>query len=198
MNFPDTAIEDPFAVFEQWFTLAQEKESEANAMALATTGADGRMSLRMVLLKNYDNKNFFFYTNLFSRKARQLGENPFAALCFYWRSLDRQIRIEGRVEKVSDAMADDYFATRPRGSQIGAWVSKQSQLLPSREDFLSEYAQKEEFFAGRNIPRPPHWSGFQLAPDYFEFWQGQVHRLHDRQVYRKEKDGSWTTELLYP
>lgn len=193
----DYENKNPFDLFSLWFSDAQEHQGEANAVALATAGADGRPSVRMVLLKGYDKESFVFYTNLGSRKARQLAENPFAALCFYWRGLDRQIRIEGRMEKTGSDEADAYFATRERGSQIGAWASKQSQPLMAREDFLAEYARKEKEFAGKDIPRPLHWSGFRLVPDYFEFWQGQSHRLHDRLVFTR-RDEDWQAGRLYP
>lgn len=188
---------NPFELFDLWFSEAKANQGEANAMTLATVGKDGRPSARMVLLKGYDKNGFVLYTNLGSRKARQMTENPFAALCFYWRGMDRQVRIEGCVEKVADSEADAYFATRERGSQIGAWVSKQSQPLASREAFLREYAEKEKSFEGADIARPAHWSGFRLVPDRFEFWQGQEYRLHDRLIYTLE-NGAWQTGRLYP
>lgn len=172
---------------------------EPTAMTLATLGDDGRVAARTVLLKAFDERGFVFYTNLDSRKGRELLTHPQAALLFHWKTVRDgvQVRIEGKVEPVSDAEADAYFASRPRGSQLGAWASLQSAPLPAREAFERRYAQFEQQFAGGPVPRPSHWSGFRLVPDHFEFWYGAQFRLHERYVYRLE-GGVWTEGMLYP
>lgn len=169
----------------------------SEGMQLATVDPDGRPSIRTVLLKVADEHGIVFYTNLGSRKARALAANPRAALCLWWGVLQEQILVEGTCEPVSDADADAYFATRPRGSQLGAWASRQSEVLDARETLenaLSRYATR---FEGREVPRPPFWSGFRLVPDRMEFWYGKLDRLHDRFVYRPDHDG-WTETRLYP
>jgi pyridoxamine 5'-phosphate oxidase len=190
---------DPFNLFGEWLKEAEAQEpNDPNALALATTNKEGQPSIRMVLLKGFDAAGFVFYTNLESRKGRELTENPQAAMLFHWKSLRRQVRIEGGIEGVSDEEADTYFSSRPRGSQIGAWASEQSRPLPSRfelEKRIGEYALK---FGLGEVPRPPHWSGFRLVPDYFEFWQDRPFRLHDRETFTRTKDGGWATEKLYP
>lgn len=189
---------DPFALFDSWFIEARASEpNDANAMAIATVAPDGQPSLRMVLLKGHDPRGFVFYTNLESRKAGELAATPRAALLFHWKSLRRQIRIEGTVERVSDAEGDAYFATRSRDSQLGAWASDQSRPLPDRATFEARYEAMVARFVGQDVPRPPHWSGFRVVPDRIEFWQDRAHRLHERHLY--VRDGNdWTTGMLYP
>ncbi len=174
-------------------------EPEPTAMTLATIGAQGRPSARVVLLKAVDARGFVFYTNFDSRKGRQLAANPQAALTFLWKQLRQgvQVRIEGTVEPVSAAEADAYFASRPRESQLGAWASLQSQVLDARATFDARYADYEREFAGGDVPRPPHWSGFRVAPEWIEFWYGAAYRLHDRQVYQRV-GGQWHRQMLYP
>lgn len=170
---------------------------EPTAFALATATAQGRPSVRMLLLKSADENGFVFYTNLGSRKARELGENPHASLCFHWSPLETQVRVDGPVSPVSDAEADAYFATRPRGSQIGAWASRQSEAIPDAGALERRVAEFERRFDGRPVPRPPFWSGFRLAPSAIEFWRNRPNRLHERHRYVRE--GSvWRVEVLYP
>jgi pyridoxamine 5'-phosphate oxidase len=189
---------DPFETFAQWFAEAQNSEpNDPNAMILATASAAGRPSARTVLLKAWDKSGFVFYTNLESRKSEELKENPQAALLFYWKILHRQVRIEGKISLVDDAQADAYYATRPRGSRIGAWTSAQSRPLKDRETFERELAEVEARFPGDDIPRPGFWSGWRLVPDYFEFWQDQQFRLHDREIYERAGE-SWREGRLYP
>jgi pyridoxamine 5'-phosphate oxidase len=189
---------DPFELFDFWFAEAQANEpNDPNAMALATTGADGQPSVRMVLLKGHSPDGFVFYTNLGSRKSCQLIERGHAALLFHWKSLRRQIRIEGVVGRVDDATADAYFATRSRNSQLGAWASDQSQPLDSRETFEARFADEEARFASKDVTRPPHWSGYTIWPHRIEFWQDREFRLHERWLYIRDGD-SWTTGMLYP
>lgn len=182
--------------------LAEAKLSidpEPTAMTVATVGRDGRPAARTVLLKGFDERGFVFYTNFSSRKGRQLAANPQAALLFHWRHLREgvQVKIEGTVEPVSADEADAYFASRPRGSQIGAWASLQSQPLASRELFAQRVAEVEKRYEGVDVPRPPHWSGFRVVPERIEFWYGANFRLHERQCYSRT-DGVWTQEMLYP
>lgn len=191
--------DSPFALFDGWFAEAQASEpNDPNAMALATVDPDGRPSVRMVLLKGHDERGFVFYTNFESRKGQALTTHPHAALLFHWKSLRRQIRIEGPVTPVSDAEADAYFASRPRDSRIGAWASDQSRPLPSRAHFLKRVAEYGVRYAVGDVPRPPHWSGFRLAPDRFEFWQDQSFRLHERRTFVPNADGGWDEGLLFP
>lgn len=191
------ASADPIAEFLKAVTHAQAHQVDTTPMTLATADAAGRPSARVVLLRGADARGFSFFTNYNSRKARELTANPQAALCFHWIPLEQQIQIEGRVERTSGAESDAYFATRPRGNQLGAWASDQSAVLPSRDVFDEQYAEVERRFAGAPVPRPPYWGGFRVVPRVIEFWYGRESRLHDRLVYRKDGDG-WRTERLYP
>lgn len=193
-------MDDPIALFDQWFAEAQASEpNDANAMALATADGAGNPSVRMVLLKGHDRRGFVFYTNLDSHKASDLRENAEVALLFHWKSLRRQVRIEGHVEPVTDAESDAYFASRGRDSQIGAWASEQSRPLDSRETFEARFEAMEARFAGGDIPRPPHWGGFRVVPLDIEFWEDRPHRLHERRLFLAQNDGGWTDlGLLYP
>ena len=189
---------DPFQLFSDWFAEAREREpNDPDAMALATAAPDGRPSVRMVLLKGHGPEGFTFYTNLDSRKGAEIAANGRAALLFHWKSLRRQVRIEGPIEAVSDADADTYFATRSRDSQLGAWASWQSRPLDARATFEKRYEEMVRRFAGEAVPRPPRWSGFRVTPELFEFWSDRPHRLHERRVFTPA-GGGWQEGLLYP
>jgi pyridoxamine 5'-phosphate oxidase len=203
--------QDPIQLFRQWYREAVSSDiSDPTVMSLATAGPDGRPSVRIVLLKDFDKRGFVFYTNYHSRKAAELDKNPVAALLIHWQSLERQVRIEGPVEKTSDAESDRYFASRPRGSQLGAWASEQSSVIPSREELDTSMQQKEAEFRDRDVPRPPHWGGYRLLPSRIEFWTGRDDRMHDRMVYEREiprkgpgpssdeADSGWRSQRLAP
>jgi pyridoxamine 5'-phosphate oxidase len=195
-----TQIEtDPFVWFQRWMTEAEASEpSDPNAMTVVTVGAGGRPSARTVLLKGTDPRGFVFYTNTLSRKGDELRLNPFVSLLFYWKSLGRQIRIEGTVESVTVAEADAYYATRARVSRLGAWASDQSRPLPERAELERRLRAFEETYPGEDIPRPPHWSGYRVLPDWFEFWQNMPYRLHDRTIFEPAASGGWTRGKLFP
>ncbi|MHB1009408.1 MAG: pyridoxamine 5'-phosphate oxidase [Propionibacteriaceae bacterium] len=193
----ESAGGQPLALFERWFADAvKAKVPEPNAMTLATVGADGRPSTRIVLVKSFDASGLVFFTNYASRKGRELEANPFAALQFHWVELERVVRIEGRVERTSEAESDAYFVTRPLDSRIGAWASPQSEVIPHRGVLLANAAKASATY-GVNPPRPPHWGGYRLVPDTWEFWAGRKSRLHDRVRFRLV-DGRWVKERLAP
>lgn len=190
---------NPFEQFKIWFDQAVAAElPEPNAMTIATATPDGKPSARMVLLKGYDQRGFVFYTNYQSNKGQQLIENPWAAITFWWAELERQVRIEGRVEKLTAAESDGYFNSRPKGSQLGAWVSDQSQVIPSREVLEQRLQQLKQDYENKEVPRPPHWGGFRVIPSEIEFWQGRPSRLHDRLLYNRGEDGDWVIKRLSP
>jgi pyridoxamine 5'-phosphate oxidase len=189
---------DPLALFDEWLADARASEpDEPGAMAVATTGADGQPSVRMVLLKAHDPAGFVFYTHEQSAKGEDLAQNPRAALLFHWKSLHRQIRIEGAVGRVSDAEADAYFATRIRDAQLGAWASDQSRPLDSRETFERRFEEMKRRFDGQDVPRPAGWGGYRVVPDRMEFWVAREHRLHERRLFTSTGEG-WSEGLLYP
>lgn len=189
---------EPFGLFQNWFDEAVAKEPDLpEAMSLATATPDGKPSVRLVLLKDAGPSGFTFYTNAESRKGIEIAANPAAALCFHWKSLGRQVRIEGTLEPVAPSEADAYWATRPRQSQVAGWASAQSQVLPDRAVLQSRVGEFEARFAGKPVPRPPQWTGFRLVPQSIEFWHDVRNRLHDRLVFHRD-GGGWRTERLYP
>jgi pyridoxamine 5'-phosphate oxidase len=189
---------DPHALFEEWLAEAGLAEpNDPTAMALATADAEGRPSVRMVLLKGHDERGFVFYTNFDSRKGRELAGNPNAALLFHWKSLRRQVRVEGPVEPVAAAEADSYFATRGRDSQLGAWASDQSRPLEARATFEARFEEMRRRFEGGEVPRPPRWGGWRVVPERIEFWTDRAHRLHERRLFTRA-GGGWSEGLLYP
>jgi pyridoxamine 5'-phosphate oxidase len=189
---------DPFQLFDTWFAEARASEpNDSNAMALATVDADGQPSVRMVLLKGHGPDGFVFYTNRESRKAGELAAVAKAALLFHWKSLRRQVRIEGTVSQVTDAESDAYFASRSRDSQLGAWASDQSRPLDARATFEARYEEVRARFEGGEVPRPPHWGGYRVTPERIEFWQDREHRLHERRRFVRAATG-WSEGLLYP
>jgi pyridoxamine 5'-phosphate oxidase len=191
---------DPFALFAEWLADARRTEtSDPTAMTLATVGLDGAPDARIVLLKGQDRRGLVFYTNYASRKGEELSADPRATLVFHWKSLQRQIRVEGQVERVTAEEADAYFATRPRLSKLGAWASDQSRPLAERADLERRLAEAEARFPGEDVPRPPHWSGYRVVPGRFEFWRDMPYRLHDRLVFtRGAEQGPWSTGRLFP
>lgn len=190
--------DDPFQLFDAWFAEARASEpNDPNAMALATADARGYPSVRIVLLKGHDARGFVFYTNYASRKADDLAAVPRAALLFHWKSLRRQVRIEGDIARVSEAESDEYFATRPRDSQLGAWASDQSRPLDARETFEARFEAARARYEGGEVPRPPHWGGYRLVPERIEFWTDRQYRLHERRLFQRGPDG-WHEGLLYP
>ena len=193
-------LENPIDLFKEWFNKAKNTEiNDPNALALSTADEKGIPSVRMVLLKDYNQRGFVFYTNLDSKKSKDIKANPNASMCFHWKSLLRQIRISGEISKVSDKVADDYFKTRDYGSRIGAWSSKQSTILKSRDELYNLIEKyKKKYPDEDNVPRPEYWSGWNLNPKEFEFWLGQENRIHQRLKYMKLKNGNWEKTLLSP
>jgi pyridoxamine 5'-phosphate oxidase len=198
--YKDQTHSDAIEQFNRWFDQAMFAElPEPNAMTLATASAEGRVSSRVVLLKEFDKKGFVFFTNYNSRKGKDISENPFGAISFLWLELERQVRIEGIIDKITPEESDHYFESRPRGSQLGAWASDQSKLVESRIALSEQYNALEKKYADQKIPRPPHWGGYRLMPDRIEFWQGGPGRIHDRIIYTRASDGiSWDKKRLAP
>ena len=195
-------LDDPIALFSDWYERAVAEVPLAESVCVATVDADGSPDARMVLLKDFDERGFRFFTNEQSAKGGQLAARPVAAMVFYWRELDRQVRIRGPVERLGPEESDEYFASRPRESRIGAWASPQSRPLSGREELERRVAEAEERWSGQEVPRPPHWGGYRVVPEQIEFWQGQVGRLHDRFRYEREpserEPGSWRWTRLAP
>lgn len=190
---------DPVVQFNRWYAEAQQSNIELpHSMTLATATRDGRPAARMVLLKDADARGFTFFTSYSSHKARQLADNPFAALVFYWDILHRQVRIEGRVKKVTAEESTAYFKIRPRGTQLGAWASQQSEVIENRQVLEERVRKLEEKYENENIPRPPVWGGYRIVPEHIEFWAGRPSRLHDRFLYTRQDDGIWTLSQLAP
>ena len=198
LDFEQTAT-NPISQFRKWFEEAKKAEvPDPNAMTLSTVAGNKRPAARIVLLKDIQEDGLVFFTNYESRKGHEIEQNPFGALTFFWQALERQVRIEGRIEKVDSAVSDAYFASRPRGSQVGAWASPQSQEIQSRGMLEINEKNLEEKFTGQDIPRPEHWGGYIVRPDYVEFWQGRSSRLHDRIVYELQPNHSWSRKRLAP
>ena len=193
-------LDDPFELFKEWFEVAKKKEiNDPNALALGTASKDGVPSVRMVLLKGFDKDGFIFYTNLKSQKSKELKENPNATMCFHWKSLLRQIRIVGKLNLVDDKTADDYYSTRAYESRIGAWASKQSSILKSRDELLNNLENfKKKYSDKDNVPRPDHWSGWNLKPSSIEFWLDGDNRIHERLKYTLDNNNNWEKSLLSP
>ena len=193
-------LDDPFELFEEWFEVAKKKEiNDPNALALGTASKDGVPSVRMVLLKGFDKDGFIFYTNLKSQKSKELKENPNATMCFHWKSLLRQIRIVGKLNQVDDKMADDYYSTRAYESRIGAWASKQSSILKSRDELLNNLENFKKKYSDKDkVPRPDHWSGWNLKPSSIEFWLDGDNRIHERLKYTLDNNNNWKKSLLSP
>ena len=193
-------LDDPFELFEEWFEVAKKKEiNDPNALALGTASKDGVPSVRMVLLKGFDKDGFIFYTNLKSQKSKELKENPNATMCFHWKSLLRQIRIVGKLNQVDDKTADDYYSTRAYESRIGAWASKQSSILKNRDELLNNLENfKKKYSDKDNVPRPDHWSGWNLKPSSNEFWLDGDNRIHERLKYTLDNNNNWEKSLLSP
>ena len=191
-------LDDPFELFSAWYERAAAEVPLAESVCVATVDGNGAPDARMVLLKDFDERGFRFFTNEQSVKGEQLGARPVAAMVFYWRELDRQVRVRGAVERLGPEESDEYFATRPRESRIGAWASPQSRPLGGRDELERRVAEAEERWPGEDVPRPPHWGGYRVVPEQIEFWQGQVGRLHDRFRYEREPDGSWAWTRLAP
>lgn len=190
---------DPFKQFDRWFAQAREAQPILpEAMTVATAGQDSVVSARVCLLKDVDRRGFVFYTNYDSRKGRQIHENPWVSLCFFWPALERQVRVEGVAVKTTEEESEAYFATRPRGSQLGAWASNQSQVIMGRGDIEGKVADMDATYRDRPVPRPPHWGGYRVIPTFVEFWQGREDRLHDRFVYRLRDAKDWIIERLSP
>ncbi len=199
MTATDQTETDPFAWFSRWMAEAEASEpSDPNAMTVVTVGSGGKPSARTILLKGVDPRGFVFYTNTLSRKGGELRDNAAIALLFYWKSLGRQIRIEGTVEAVTDAEADAYYASRPRISRLGAWASDQSRPLAERGELERRLAEFEAKYPGEDIPRPPHWHGYRVLPQRFEFWLNMPYRLHDRTIFDRAPGGGWTRAKLFP
>jgi pyridoxamine 5'-phosphate oxidase len=191
--------DNPHAIFKEWLAEAQHSElNDPTAMAVATVNGRGQPAVRMVLMKGHDERGFVFYTNMDSRKGSDLAENPRAGLLFHWKSLRRQVRVEGPVEPVSAEEADAYFATRGRDSQLGAWASEQSRALDARTTFEARFKEMKTRFEGRPVPRPPRWSGYRVVPERIELWNDRAHRLHERRLFTRTDDGGWLEGLLYP
>ena len=195
----DHAHPNPIDQFRKWFEEALAANlHEPNAMTLATASSDGRPSARVVLLKGFDERGLVFYTNYEGRKARDLEENPYCALIFYWGELERQVRVEGSVSRVSGEESDEYYRSRPRGSQLSAWTSEQSRPVAGRDALEERLRRLEDEYEKRDVPRPPFWGGYRVEPEAIEFWQGRENRLHDRLLYRCSGDGRWSIKRLQP